>query len=125
MEQHQGQTIERIIRRKGYNISRVARTFNVNRRSVYNWFNQQYLKKDLIHRLGQAINHDFSAEFPHLFTPEDFEQTVAIVQDEISMPLNSDMLIGDLWKDKYIEILEKYTILQETVAQFHLNDPEQ
>lgn len=116
MDLHYGEVVERAIRRNGYSISELARMLNVNRRSVYNWFNQRNLKPELIYRIGCALRHDFSEEFPHLFTKEDFslisqakalrvEKTYAVEgEDETEQHTN-------LWKTKYIVLLEEYNDL--------------
>ncbi|RYY35602.1 MAG: XRE family transcriptional regulator [Sphingobacteriaceae bacterium] len=106
MDKHYGQIVELIIRKKGYSISELARLTSVNRRSVYNWFNQKYLKPEIIYRIGCILDHDFSQEFPELFTKDDFEapsKAVASVVNEPSSPV--------VWKDKYIELLERYNNL--------------
>jgi plasmid maintenance system antidote protein VapI len=73
MSQHYGQIIEKVIRRNGHSISEVALTTGVNRRSVYNWFNQRHLKADIIIRIGNAIHFDFSTLIPELdLTTKDF-----------------------------------------------------
>ena len=106
MDKHYGQIVELIIRKKGYSISELARLSYVNRRSVYNWFNQKYLKPEIIYRIGCILNHDFSQEFPELFTKDDFEnnqKSVASIPSEPPPPV--------IWKDKYIELLERYNNL--------------
>ena len=109
MELHYGQIIERTIRRKGYSISEVARFVKVNRRSVYYWFDQQYLKKDIIYQIGLCLKHDFSVEFPHLFKSEDFEQNRA--EKKSPAELAGEQQMQDYWKNKYLEVLEKYNDL--------------
>jgi len=110
MELHHGQTIERIIRRNGYSITELARLTSVNRRSVYNWFNQRHLKPEIIYRIGSVINYDFSSVFPSLYLHDEL-----IHQEPIAKlhGTSSDDLITDsnVWKDKYIELLERYTEL--------------
>jgi transcriptional regulator with XRE-family HTH domain len=109
MELHYGQIVERIIRRKGYSISELARLTKVNRRSVYNWFNQKQLKPEIIFRIGTVVNHDFSSEFPGLFPDEDLSrQTKYVVQ---SNQANTSDFNHTYWKDKYIDLLEKYNQL--------------
>ncbi|WP_069658405.1 helix-turn-helix domain-containing protein [Arcticibacter eurypsychrophilus] len=109
---HHGQIIEKVIRRNGHSISDVARLTNVNRRSVYNWFNQQQLKPEIIYRIGCVINHDFSEELPQLFTSEDFQKGfrkssfLNTSAEEPDSPLNKN-----LWKDKYVDLLERYNSL--------------
>lgn len=106
MEIHHGQTIERIIRRNGYSITELARLTNVNRRSVYNWFNQRYLKPEIIRRIGTVLNYDFSSEFPTLFSKEgNGKQHASFLKNSVEETANN------YWKDKYIEVLEKYNEL--------------
>jgi hypothetical protein len=118
MQIHHGQILERVVRRNGHSISDVARLTNVNRRSVYNWFNQQHLKPEIIYRIGCVIDHDFSVELPHLFTPEDFKKdlkkssAVTYSADQPEDPYNKHY-----WKDKYIDLLERYnSLLSDKVA---------
>ncbi|AYL95248.1 hypothetical protein [Mucilaginibacter celer] len=109
MDKHYGQIVELVVRKKQFSISELARLTDMNRRSVYNWFNQKYLKQDVIKRIGIIIDHDFSVEFPELFRPSDF--------NKVKINDNHDDLF--FWeapntaalKDKYIELLEKYNSL--------------
>jgi AcrR family transcriptional regulator len=108
MSIHHGQIVEKVIRRNGHSISEIARITGVNRRSVYNWFNQRTLKEDIIVRLGRAIQHDFSSMFPDLmFKTTDFTST--------GQTLNSQPDQNAIWKDKYIELLERYNELLESI----------
>ena len=107
MDKHYGQIVELVIRKKGFSISELARLTHMNRRSVYNWFNQKYLKQEIIYQIGLTINHDFSVEFPELFRKEDFNQNqLGLSGSSFWEPPNPA-----LWKDKYIELLEKYNNL--------------
>ena len=40
--------VELTVRKKGYNITELARLAAVDRRTVYNWFNQKYLKTEML-----------------------------------------------------------------------------
>ena len=110
MELHHGQTIERIIRRNGFSITELARLTNVNRRSVYNWFNQRHLKPEIIYRIGTVINHDLSSVFPSLYQYDEFvQQDIAAKEEDVAnQELSAD---GNVWKDKYIELLERHNQL--------------
>lgn len=110
MELHHGQTIERIIRRNGYSITELARLTGVNRRSVYNWFNQRHLKPEVIYRIGVVINYDFSSLFPGLFPKDDFMQAQKMEIEQVGEinPLSKE---DSSFKDKYIELLEKHNEL--------------
>ena len=109
MELHHGQTVERIIRRNGYSIAELARIIQVNRRSVYNWFNQRHLKPEIIFRIGSVLNHDFSSEFPSLFVKgETIGKSTVHYTESVE---NAPGLGGSNWKDEYIDLLEKYNEL--------------
>lgn len=109
MDKHYGEIIERTIRRNGYSISELSRLMNVNRRSIYNWFNQPKFKTDIIFKIGCALKHDFSVEFPELFSSEEFQK--AFNQKKFSAEVNvlEEMEKVNYWKDKYINLLEDYT----------------
>jgi len=111
MEIHHGQVVERIIRRNGHSISELARLAKVNRRSVYNWFNQRHLKPEIIFRIGCVLNYDFSADFPNLFSREEFIRHSSTDMDELAPELSPEQLAANFWKDKYIDLLEKYNQL--------------
>ncbi|HMI01428.1 MAG TPA: hypothetical protein VK541_03050 [Pedobacter sp.] len=114
MELHHGQTVERIIRRNGFNITELARLTKVNRRSVYNWFNQRHLKPQIIYRIGSVISYDFSSEFPGMFSKEDF------INKGTSNPsfLSSEETVNSFyWKDKYIELLERHNELLQVYIE--------
>jgi lambda repressor-like predicted transcriptional regulator len=97
---HHGQTVEYIIRKRGHNISDLAKSLNVSRRTLYNWFSQPRLRLDIIYSIGNVIGHNFSVEFPEMFLPNQFE---AFQKHDLS-----DELVSVKWKDKYMALLEKY-----------------
>ncbi|MEJ2883484.1 helix-turn-helix domain-containing protein [Pedobacter sp. GR22-6] len=108
---YMGQVLEGAIRKKGQNISELARLLEVNRRTVYHWFKQEELSQQTVEKLGAVLKHDFSKEFPDLFK----ENSQARSNSE-------DLNIEDLkekeeyWKNKYIALLERYADL---LAQEH------
>lgn len=108
MDKHYGQTVEMVVRKKGYSISEVARLAHVNRRSVYNWFNQKYLKTEIIYSLGIILKHDFSVEFPDLFTKNDFQQIHNPKEAEPDDLIFGEITTNHVWKNRYIELLEQY-----------------
>jgi lambda repressor-like predicted transcriptional regulator len=118
MDKHYGQIVELVIRKNGYSISELARMTHVNRRSVYNWFNQKYLKTEIIYRIGCILKHDFSVEFPDLFTKEDFKAIYAPKTVDSQDAIFWELPDHHIWKDKYISLLEQYNkmLLNQTKA---------
>jgi len=111
MNKHYGEIIERTIRRNGYSISELARLTKVNRRSLYNWFNQPKFKPDIIFKIGCALKHDFSIEFPELFSTEDFQRAFANSKLMDAEVLAEEIEKINYWKDKYINLLEEYNTM--------------
>ncbi|WP_134089237.1 helix-turn-helix domain containing protein [Olivibacter sp. XZL3] len=107
MNKHYGEIIERTIRRNGYSISELARMMEVNRRSIYNWFSQAKLKADIIFKIGCVLKHDFSNEFPELFSSEEFQQAFNSGKFTATPQIEEIEKIN-YWKDKYISLLEEY-----------------
>ncbi len=105
MEKHNGQIVEYLVRKYGYSITDLAKEMNVNRRSVYNYFQNKYLKSDVIFKVGIIIRHDFSHEFPELFTTKEFNAIVG------TSTLDNSSSTQDVWKNKYIRLLEQYSNL--------------
>jgi len=121
MELHHGQTIERIIRRNGYSITDLARLTSVNRRSVYNWFNQRHLKPEIIYRIGSVIDYDFSTVFPSLYLQEEYNLRQPLVKPQEAVQKDTTPEGNDIWKDKYIELLERYNSLLLSYVDRHSN----
>jgi lambda repressor-like predicted transcriptional regulator len=114
MPLHHGNTIEKVIRREGHSLTDVARLARVNRRSVYNWFMKPKLKPDIIHRIGRVIDHDFSIEFPDLFSSEDFK-----TKRKAEPAVTPDVEEFDIWREKYLDLLERYNMLLEYEERKH------
>ena len=105
-----GQIVERVVRRNKVSISELARRMRVNRRSVYNWFDQKTLKIDIICRIGHVLNYDFSADFPEAFG----ERGIVVMEkvaDEMDDNGHKHPNSVHYWMVKYIALLEKYNSL--------------
>ncbi|HEY1007826.1 MAG TPA: helix-turn-helix transcriptional regulator [Sphingobacteriaceae bacterium] len=119
MEQHTGAIVERVVRRSGLSITELARRIHVNRRSVYNWFEQKTLKLDIIQKIGCVLGHDFSVEFPEYFDKGELTQMKRLIDSpmEESAPGQGESVY--FWMNKYIALLEKYNELlrKQAVAE--------
>ena len=110
MELNAGQIVERVVRRNKVSISELARRMRVNRRSVYNWFDQKTLKIDIICKIGNVLNHDFSVDFPEAFGERGFAVMEKMV-DEMDENEHKHPNSVHYWMVKYISLLEKYNAL--------------
>jgi lambda repressor-like predicted transcriptional regulator len=108
MDKHYGQIVEYRVRKNGYCISDLARATNVNRRSIYNWFNQKHLKNEVIYKIGCIIRHDFSQEFPEIFKSEDFKIIHQVPDSQVSYIAKYSSKENEIWKNKYLQLLETF-----------------
>ncbi|MCQ6956560.1 MULTISPECIES: helix-turn-helix domain-containing protein [Mucilaginibacter] len=116
MQQHAGEIIELAVRRKGVSISELSRRMHVNRRSIYNWFQQRCLKIETICEVGYIIGYDFSQDFPDAFTQQGF----AIMENLIAAGKKNNLDSSNsvhFWMTKYIAVLEKYNELLQIHEQ--------
>jgi hypothetical protein len=112
---HHGQLIEKIVRSNGHSITDIARLTHVNRRSVYNWFNQAKLKPRTIRSIGDAIRYDFTGVFPEY--EEEINTRPAMVLASTVSKRNHNHNDKNDWKDKYIELLERHAQLLKQLGE--------
>ncbi|WP_051189401.1 helix-turn-helix domain-containing protein [Daejeonella oryzae] len=110
MEVNAGEIVERVVRRNKVSISELARRMQVNRRSVYNWFDQKTLRMDIICKIGYVLGHDFSVDFPDAFGERGFAFMEKIV-DSMDETEQGHPNSVHYWMVKYISLLEKYNEL--------------
>ncbi|MEJ7556683.1 MAG: hypothetical protein WKF66_00140 [Pedobacter sp.] len=107
---HMGEALEMIIRRKGWNISELAKSIGADRRSFYYWFKQPEIKESLLQRISEVVDYDFSKDFPSFskVSPELMQFTELAHSQPKSY-----------WKDKYVTLLEQYSELLSNTVNSH------
>nr|WP_294869889.1 hypothetical protein [uncultured Pedobacter sp.] len=118
MKVNAGEIVELAVRRKNINISELSRRMQVNRRTLYNWFQQKQLPIDVIREIGKAIDYDFYSEFKDEFHKYGWSdiQDGALNPERTEQNSNQDILTH--WMQKYITLLEEYNFL---ISANHLN----
>lgn len=104
---HKGEIVEKAVRASGIKITELARQIGVSRRHLYNLFENSNLSFEFIYKIGKIIHYDFSKDFS--LYPD------SINQDEKKNHINDDPTLYSEninWKNKYLELLEKYNELQ-------------
>jgi|EndMetStandDraft_4_1072995.scaffolds.fasta_scaffold00762_1 hypothetical protein len=84
MSIHKGQVTEYIVRKKGHSVAALARSLNIKRRLLYDWFNEENLDPVKMCRIGGLIGHDFSAQLPHEFTMEVFNKCGCCLREKFA-----------------------------------------
>lgn len=103
---HRGLILEKVLRKECMCISEIAKSLNVSRRTIYNWFGMKNLDLEIIYKVGIVTGYDFSADIPGF-------DKVKQIFDEKSMKENlvvnePDSKAVHYWMEKYISLLEKY-----------------
>ncbi len=105
---HKGEIIENAIRQSGYSITEMAKKLKISRRHLYNIFQKYTIDNDTIIEIGRLLNHDFSEEIKGLTTNiaeepnEKYHTELEKTREEV-----------ELWKNKYISLLEEHKLLLE------------
>jgi transcriptional regulator with XRE-family HTH domain len=111
MSSHRGQIVEKVIRRSGYSITRLAKKLGISRNTLYNRFENANLSYHFIMEIGSAIHYDFTVDFPTM------KEEIEMMRD---IPIRSiDRETLEIWRaeSKYILLLEKYTKLLSMLAK--------
>jgi len=117
MKLNAGEIVEHAVRRQNVNISELSRRMKVNRRTLYNWFQQKSLNADVICGIGQVINYDFSKDFN-----EELETSKLKSKERVLNPkVNKEFVAQEsvyYWMEKYITLLEDYKKLLQNSSSY-------
>ena len=107
---NRGQVLATAVEGTGLNKEEVALKAGYSRSSYYKHIENPNLDFHILMAYGKAIKHDFTEEFPemprYLLEDPDHEYGKKITLEEAIRQ-------RDMWKDKYLELLEKYNRLIE------------
>lgn len=105
---HRGSIIRDAIRNSGMSITELARRMQRSRKHVYNIFENPNVSLVEIAQIGKIIHYDFGNDFEELRNVSSESSGVGFKYAEGTQ----------LWKEKYITLLEKYNeLLEEKVTQ--------
>ncbi|MFL0683795.1 MAG: hypothetical protein ACJLTB_11305 [Algoriphagus aquaeductus] len=111
MSIHRGQKLreelEKYMGISGKSLSAIAKKAGYDQSTPYRHFERADLPLFIISRYAKAIDYDFSMAFPELLDLgiSAVKKANATIQIEINE--------AQKWKDKYFDLLEKYTALLE------------
>lgn len=111
MSTHRGQKLreelEKYMRITGISLTAIAKKAGYDQSTPYRHFEREDLPPFIISRYANKIDHDFSMAFPELIELgiTNLEKENRTIQNEINE--------AQKWKDKYFDLLEKYTALLE------------
>ncbi len=109
---HKGEIIETAIRQSGYSITEMAKKLKISRRQLYNLFQKYNIDDDTVLKIGKLIHYDFSIEIKSL--------SHSIVEEPLekySTELDKIRNEVEVWKNKYILLLEEHKQLLEKIKE--------
>ncbi len=109
---HRGEIVEKIVRKSGYSLSKLAKKLTISRNTLYNRFKNPHLKYHFIRKVGETIHYNFTIDFPEM--KEELGLTEADVPP-LDYGENQSALLWRL-ETKYSKLLEKYNKLLEIVV---------
>jgi len=104
---HKGEIVEKAVRASGIKLTELAKKMNLSRRHLYNLFEDPDLSVEYIYKIGKIIHYDFTNEIKSYFKSSS-AQIIENVNDDF-LPYGEKL---EYWKNKYLELLEKYNELQ-------------
>jgi hypothetical protein len=107
---NRGQVLAAAVDATGLNKEEVATKAGYSRSAYYKHISNPHLEYHILMAYGKAIRHDFTEEFPEM------PKYLLEEPDEIyGKPKSLDEAIHllDQWKNKYLDLLEKYKQLIE------------
>jgi AcrR family transcriptional regulator len=99
---HMGQLLERVVRRKGLNISELAAALGITRRTLYNWFKLEVIDEVTMNRISSVIVYDLNS---HIQKPTIVDKVSVEPQGESQVVVKDEAY----WQDRYIDLLERYS----------------
>lgn len=111
---HRGEVVRKILDDLDVNKTHLAKKIGVHRDTINNWSKEPNLSFEKIRKIGNAIDYDFSRDFP------DYPYSSPPGVEESSTPYEPEFItIEDCvedrnrWRIKYYQLLEKYASLME------------
>ena len=103
--QHKGQILEKAVRQSGMPLTKLSKKMDKSRRWIYNAFENENLSIEYILEIGNIIHYDFSNDI------EDLKKYKEAADHFGTSPKSNQ---SDYWKNKYLNLLEKYNELLES-----------
>jgi len=101
---HRGEIVEKVLRKSGYSLTKVAKKLDISRNTLYNRFTYANLNYQFIMKVGKIIYYDFTIDFPEM------KEDVDLLEKGKTR---------ELWRieRKYAELLEKNAKLLAILAK--------
>jgi DNA-binding Lrp family transcriptional regulator len=118
---HQGEILQEAIKNSGISITRIVEELGITRPTIYRKFKEETVDYNIVKRIGEIINHDFSNDFTvvqqsvlSFVTQQAKTPVTSTVTPRVTSSLNAESDPAKqllLLQAKYISLLEAYNEL--------------
>lgn len=111
---HKGEILEKVVRRLRPNLSRYAKDYGADRRTMLNHFKNPNLQDHIIRKHAETLNYNFKEEFPELYS----KWVVGEPEVEYMLDPSTGLLQRELdrFRSMYIKVLEEKTDVLQQLA---------
>jgi hypothetical protein len=107
---HRGEVLKDAVRKVSFKITTLTKRMSISRGTYYNHIEDPELSFELLERYGKILKYDFTADFPEM-------QKYALEEsiETYGPPSTFEEAVNQMayYKEKYYQLLEKYTHLME------------
>lgn len=97
---------------KGISLTALAKKAGYNQATIYRHFERDDLPNHIIIRWGKAMKYDFLVEFPDLADDLIHFHTTPNKNSDLEINTREELVQKiEYWKEKYIDLLERYNKL--------------
>ncbi|MBL4678630.1 MAG: response regulator [Mucilaginibacter sp.] len=123
MKKNRGSLLEYVIRKQNIDITDLCKKLNINRRTLYNWFDDENLSLDSIIAVSKAISYSFFDEFPEL--NENASPNIYLIEDSDLDIEIFKLSIGRFNISNSITVFRNGEDAINSLLQTCINEPEQ
>lgn len=104
MKKHVGKRLEGAVRASEWSITALAQKLNLSRKTIYNYLENPDLEDYIVKRFEQVL---------HVYILSESESVGFVNENAETYVSKGHEGSSQLWKDKYLDLLEKYSALLE------------
>ena len=104
MKKHVGNLLEDAVRASEWSITALAQKLNLSRKTIYNYFENPDLEDYIVKRFEHVL---------HVYIVSESESAGFINERAETYVSKGHESSSQFWKDKYLDLLEKYSALLE------------
>jgi len=102
VKKHIGKQLENAVRASEWSITALAQKLNLSRKTIYNYFENPDLENYIVKRFEHVL---------HVYITNDNHENGTVGESNYSHYSTEGS--AQYWKDKYLDLLEKYSALLE------------